>query len=237
MNTILEKVSLIKEDFKNLNPREYYTWPLSVQILIGVFTLILVFIIGIIVDIKPLSSDLDSYQKKEETLKKEFIEKKRQAVNLDLYKEQLEIVTKDSDNLLKQLPDKSQMEKLLIDINQAAILRGLSVELFKPNQEKITAFYAELPIDIKLIGSFEAVGKFTADLSQLSRVVIFNNMEINLDKNNQVALIAQIKTFRYLDQEELEEQARKLAEEKKKAKKGKGKPQKEDKNAKKETKE
>ncbi len=237
MNTILEKVSLIKEDFKNLNPREYYTWPLSVQILIGVFTLILVFIIGIIVDIKPLSSDLDSYQKKEETLKKEFIEKKRQAVNLDLYKEQLEIVTKDSDNLLKQLPDKSQMEKLLIDINQAAILRGLSVELFKPNQEKIKEFYAELPIDIKLIGSFEAVGKFTADLSQLSRVVIFNNMEINLDKNNQVALIAQIKTFRYLDQEELEEQARKLAEEKKKAKKGKGKPQKEDKNAKKETKE
>ncbi len=237
MNTILEKVSLIKEDFKNLKPREYYTWPLSVQILIGVFTLILVFIIGIIVDIKPLSSDLDRYQKKEETLKKEFIEKKRQAVNLDLYKEQLEIVTKDSDNLLKQLPDKSQMEKLLIDINQAAILRGLSVELFKPNQEKIKEFYAELPIDIKLIGSFEAVGKFTADLSQLSRVVIFNNMEINLDKNNQVALIAQIKTFRYLDQEELEEQARKLAEEKKKAKKGKGKPQKEDKNAKKETKE
>lgn len=237
MNIILEKINLIKEDFKNLNPKEYYSWPLSIQILIGVFALILVFIIGIIVDINPLNSELNNHQKKEETLKKEFIEKKRQAVNLDLYKEQLEVVTKDSDNLLKQLPDKSQMEKLLIDINQAAILRGLSVELFKPNQEKIKDFYAELPIDIKLIGTFEAVGKFTADLSQLSRVVIFNTMEINLDKNNQVSLMAQIKTFRYLDQDELDEQARKQAEEKKKLKKGKAKSTKEDKNNKKEAKE
>lgn len=237
MNIILEKINLIKEDFKNLNPKEYYSWPLSIQILIGVFALILVFIIGIIVDINPLNSELNNHQKKEETLKKEFIEKKRQAVNLDLYKEQLEVVTKDSDNLLKQLPDKSQMEKLLIDINQAAILRGLSVELFKPNQEKIKDFYAELPIDIKLIGTFEAVGKFTADLSQLSRVVIFNTMEINLDKNNQVSLTAQIKTFRYLDQDELDEQARKQAEEKKKLKKGKAKSTKEDKNNKKEAKE
>ncbi len=237
MKVVLEKFNIIREDLKNLNPKEYYNWPISIQILLGVITLILVFIIGVLVDINPLNSELDGYQKKEESLKKEFIDKKRQAVNLDLYKEQLEVVTKDSDNLLKQLPDKSQMEKLLIDINQAAIMRGLSVELFKPNQEKIKEFYAELPIDIKLIGSFEAVGKFTADISQLSRVVIFNNMEINLDKNNQVALIAQIKTFRYLDQEELEEQARKIAEEKKKAKKGKGKIAKEDKNAKKETKE
>lgn len=223
MKVVLEKFNIIREDLKNLNPKEYYNWPISIQILLGVITLILVFIIGVLVDINPLNSELDGYQKKEESLKKEFIDKKRQAVNLDLYKEQLEVVTKDSDNLLKQLPDKSQMEKLLIDINQAAIMRGLSVELFKPNQEKIKEFYAELPIDIKLIGSFEAVGKFTADISQLSRVVIFNNMEINLDKNNQVALIAQIKTFRYLDQEELEEQARKIAEEKKKAKKGKAK--------------
>ncbi len=223
MKIVLEKFNLIREDFKNLNPKEYYNWPISIQIVLGFLTLIVVFVFGLVVDINQLSSELTTYQKKEETLKKEFVDKKRQAVNLDLYEEQLEVVTKDSDNLLKQLPDKSQMEKLLIDINQAAIIRGLSVELFKPNQEKIKEFYAELPIDIKLVGTFESIGKFTADVSQLSRVVIFNNMEILLDRNNQVALIAQIKTFRYLDQEELEAQARKLAEEKKKAKKGKAK--------------
>lgn len=229
MKVFIEKINALLMDLKSLNPKEYYNWSAPIQIILGFFVLTLIFIMGIFFDINSLKEELNSFEKKEENLKKEFIDKKRQAVNLDLYKKQLDIITKDSDNLLKQLPDKSQMEKLLIDINQAAILRGLSVELFKPSQEKIKEFYAELPIDIKLVGDFESIGKFTADISQLSRVVIFNNMEINLDKNNQVNLIAQIKTFRYLDQEELEEQARKLAEQKKKEKKGKLKNAKKDK--------
>ena len=204
---------------KDLNPKEYYSWPLPAQIIIGFFSLILVVFLFYMVNLSDMQAELENLSGKEEDLKKSFIEKKRQAVNLKLYEQQLEDIKKDSDALLKQLPDKSQMEKLLIDINQAAVSRGLRVELFRPNQEKMEDFYAVLPIDIKVFGTFEAVGQFTAAVSQLSRVVIFSTMEMNLEKNNNITLSAVVKTFRYLDKEEIEEVARIEAEKKKKEKK------------------
>ncbi len=213
-----EKILKSLEELKGLNPKEYYNWPFGIHMAIGSVLMVIVFVIGVFVDLLPMTNELESIANKEEELKKEFIDKKKQAVNLSLYEEQLVFITKDSNNLLKQLPDKSQMEKLLIDINQAAVSRGLQVELFKPNQEKINDFYAELPINVKVFGDYEAIGNFTADVSRLSRVVIFSNMEIKTEKNT-VSLTALLKTFRYLDQSELEEQARKIAEEKKKKKK------------------
>ncbi len=199
------------EDFRNLKPKEYYAWPISAQLGVGVSALIVTTLLGTFLDLIPLKDELSASVEKEGKLKDEFVEKKKQAINLPLYKEQLDQVTRDSDNLLKQLPNKSQMEKLLIDVNQAAIGRGLKVELFKPGTEKVNEFYAELPIELKMSGSYDAIGNFTSDTAQLSRVVLFTDMNV-ATKEGTVTLTATAKTFRYLDTKELEEQAKKKAE-------------------------
>ncbi len=210
------------DELKGLNPKEYYNWPASVNYALGTGLMLVVFGVGFFLHLMPLKEDLDAEIKREEDLKKQFVEKKGQAINLALYEEQLVNITKDSNDLLKQLPNKSQVEKLLIDINQAAVSRGLQVELFKPNAEKINEFYAELPINLKLKGNYEAIGNFTADISMLSRVVIFKDMEVSTNpKESDVTLSAVLKTFRYLDKEELDEQARLAAEAKKKNRKKK----------------
>jgi len=190
---------------KDLNPKEYYDWPLAVQFGVGVLAFTGVVALGAFAHLIPKNEDLQTTIRKEETLKREFTDKKKQSVNLVLYVQQLEEVTKDSDELLKQLPDRSQMEKLLIDINQVAVSRGLKVELFKPGQEKLNEFYAEFPINMKLTGSYDAIGNFTSDIAQLSRVVLFTDMEITT-KDGLVSLTTLAKTFRYLDQEELQKQ-------------------------------
>ena len=207
---------------KELNPKEYYDWPLAAQIGAGTLAMLTVIIAGAVFLIMPKQDEVEASISKEESLKQEFVDKKGKAINLPLYQKQLEEVTKDSDTLLKQLPDKSQIEKLLIDINQAALGRELQVELFKPNPEKINDFYAELPINIKVTGSYEAIGNFTSDMAQLSRVVLFSDMDITT-KNGLVTMTALVKTFRYLDLEEIEARNKKKAEEEKKKKKGKGK--------------
>lgn len=218
----------LSEKIKELNPKEYYAWPLMAQLGAGTLALLAVVTAGFAVFLMPKNSELESAIKKEEVLKDEFIEKKKQAINLPLYEKQLAEVTADSDTLLKQLPDRSQIEKLLIDINQAALGRDLKVELFKPGTEVINDFYAELPISIKMTGSYDAIGNFTSDTAQLSRVVLFTDMEVTTN-NGLVTLTATIKTFRYLDEAELQA---KLAE---KAKKEKSKDKSKNKKPKKST--
>lgn len=207
---------------KELNPKEYYAWPLAAQFGAGALAMLTVIIAGTVFVVMPKQEEVEAAISKEESLKQEFVDKKGKAINLPLYQKQLDEVTKDSDTLLKQLPDKSQIEKLLIDINQAALGRELQVELFKPSPEKINDFYAELPINIKVTGTYEAIGNFTSDMAQLSRVVLFSDMDIST-KNGLVTMTALVKTFRYLDQDELDARAKKKAEEDKKKKKGKGK--------------
>jgi len=210
------------EKVKELNPKEYYAWPLGAQVGAGVLSLVAVIVAGTFLFVLPKQTAVEDAISKEESLKQEFIDKKRKAINLPLYQKQLDEVTKDSDTLLKQLPDKSQMDKLLIDINQAALGRELQVELFKPGSEKINDFYAELPINIKVTGTYDAIGNFSSDMAQLSRVVLFTDMDITT-KNGLVTMTALVKTFRYLDQDELEAKAKQKAEEEKKKKKGKNK--------------
>ena len=213
---LAEVLSKVKE----LNPREYYAWPLMAQVGAGALAMLGVLVLGTVFLLAHTQEDVNKAIQKEKTLKGEFIEKKRRAINLPLYETQLVEITKDSDILLKQLPNKSQMEKLLIDINQAALGRALQVELFKPGKEKKYDFYAELPIDITVSGTYDAIGNFTSDMAQLSRVVLFTDMEITTN-NGMVTLAALVKTFRYLDQSEIEEKARKKAEEDNKKKKKK----------------
>jgi type IV pilus assembly protein PilO len=146
---------------------------------------------------------LDTAKQEEMTLRESFLSKKRQAVNLDIYKQQLSDIDNSFGALLKQLPNKSQMDALLSDINQAGLGRGLQFELFKPGVETPKDFYAELPIAIKVTGAYHDFGAFTSDIAQLSRIVTLHDMEISQDKDGKLLMNATIKTYRYLDEDEL----------------------------------
>lgn len=213
------------EKIKKLSLKEFYNWPVPFQLTTGVILFIVMMVAGSLLWIKGTTDKLDSAEKKEEKLKKEFLDKKKQAVNISLYTEQLLEVQTDSEKLLKQLPNNSEIANLLVDINQVGLSRGLKFELFKPEKEKLLDFYAELPVSIRVKGSYKAIGEFASDLAQLSRVVILTDMTMTANKDDGLVYLDVVaKTFRYLDQNELEsqkkarEEAKKAADKKKKTK-------------------
>lgn len=210
------------EDFRNLNPKDVGAWPAAprVTVLIGLFVLILVG--GWWFFWQEQLDTLDAKRQDEQRLKEEYVSKKRQAVNLDLYTQQLNEIDRSFGALLKQLPNKSEVEALLVEINQAGMGRGLQFELFKPGQESMKDFYAELPISVKLVGSYHDFGAFAGDIGRLSRIVTLNNIAITQNpqaKDGSLMMDAVTKTFRYLDEEEVAQQ-KKAAQA---AKKGGGK--------------
>jgi type IV pilus assembly protein PilO len=127
-------------------------------------------------------------------------------VNRDLYVQQLNEIDRSFGALLKQLPNKSEVESLLVEINQSGMGRGLQFELFKPGAEAVKDFYAELPINVKLTGNYHDFGAFAGDIGKLSRIVTLNNISITPNqqaKDGTLVMDAVTKTFRYLDEEEL----------------------------------
>lgn len=196
----------IIDDFKYLNPSDVGTWPLAPKIAALLALLVAVLVAGWWFVWKDQLGELESKQKKEQDLKQEYLDKKKQAVNLDLYKQQLSEIDQTFGTLLKQLPSKSEMEALLTEINQAGLGRGLQFESFTPGQEQVKEFYAELPITVKLTGSYNDFGAFAADIAKLPRIVTLNNVAIVPLSTGKLSLDAVTKTFRYLDDEELAKQ-------------------------------
>ena len=197
----------IADDFRFMNPNDPGGWPLvpKITVLIGLFALIIA--AGWWFVWNDQFIDLETKEREEETLKQQFLDKKRQAVNLDLYVQQLAEIDRSFGALLKQLPDKSEIEALLIEINQAGLGRGLQFELFKPGQEQVKDFYAELPITVKINGGYHDFGAFAADIPKLPRIVTLNNIAITpVKEGGQLSLDATTKTFRYLDEEEVSRQ-------------------------------
>lgn len=193
-------------DFRNLNPNDVGTWPLAprVAVLLGLFVLVLV--AGWWFWWSEQLETLTLRQQDELKLREEYVAKKSQAVNLDLYVQQLNEIDRSFGALLKQLPSKSEVESLLVEINQSGMGRGLQFELFKPGQENVKDFYAELPINVRLTGSYHDFGAFAGDIGRLSRIVTLNDMSITgnpQSKDGTLVLDAVTKTFRYLDDEEL----------------------------------
>ena len=192
----------IFRDFQDLNPKDVGTWPLvpRVAILLALFLLILLGGWWFFWDEQLVS--LENKQQTELKLRDEFVAKKKLAVNLDLYVQRLNEIDRSFGALLKQLPNKSEVEALLVEINQAGMGRGLQFELFKPGAEQVKDFYAELPINVRLTGSYHDFGAFAGDIGKLSRIVTLNNIAIAQGKDGLV-MDAITKTFRYLDEEEL----------------------------------
>lgn len=197
-------------DFRLMNPSDPGAWPLipRITVLLGIFLVIL--LAGWLLLWNDQLTELDEKKLQEEVLKKEFVEKKRKALHLDLYTQQLDEIDRSFGALLKQLPNKSEIEALLIEVNQAGLGRGLQFELFRPGQEQIKDFYAELPIAVKINGAYHDFGAFSADIAKLPRIVTLNNISISAVKDGMLTLDATTKTFRYLDEEEIAKQKKAL---------------------------
>jgi type IV pilus assembly protein PilO len=193
------------DDIRRLNPSEIGTWPILPKLIA-----LLVFLIGVVFagywfDWRNQVEELDASRQKEQQLRTSFLGKQKQAVNLDAYREQLATIDQEFGEMLKQLPNKSEMEALLTDINQAGLGRGLQFTLFKPAKaETKSEFYAELPITIKLTGNYHDMGAFASDVSQLPRIVTLSNIALKQDKKGgALEMAATARTYRYLDDEEI----------------------------------
>jgi len=210
------------DELRRLNPRDIGTWPVLPKL--GVLLLLFLVILGAgyWIDWSAQWDELTAARTKEESLRNAFLDKKRQAINLEAYRKQLADIEQSFGTMLKQLPNRSEMEALLSDINQAGLGRGLQFELFKPASAEIMSdFYAELPIQIKVIGNYHDIGAFASDVSQLSRIVTLNNLALATDKDGSLMMDATARTFRYLDEEEVAAQRRAAREKAEKAKQGK----------------
>ncbi len=194
-------------DFRNLNPNDPGAWPVAPRIaaLAGFFIVALV--AGWLFLWSEQLTELETREQEEAGLKQQYLEKKKQSVNLDLYREQLAEIDRSFGALLKQLPNKSEIDALLIEVNQAGLGRGLQFELFRPGPEQIKDFYAELPVAVRINGTFHDIGAFAADIAKLPRIVTLNNIALAPQKDSTLlSLDATIKTFRYLDEAEVASQ-------------------------------
>src|SRR6202034_4005811 len=142
----------------------------------------------------------------EQQLRQEFKTKHAKAVNLDLYKQQLKDIERSFGALLRQLPGKTEVPNLVVDISQTGLAAGLQEKLFQPGPEVKKDFYAELPIKIRLTGSYHQFGEFVSGIAALPRIVTLHDIEIKpetKDSFDQLTLDLTAKTYRYLDEEEL----------------------------------
>lgn len=210
------------DDFNNIDFNNMGSLPVPVKLVLLSILALLIVVGGYFLLWSGEIDAFDQAEAKEQELRQTFLSKKSQAVKIEAYRQQMVDIEKTFGALLKQLPDRSQMDGLLTDINQSGLGRGLEFELFKPGQEVVADFYAEMPIEIKLLGNYHDIGAFATDVSRLSRIVTLNNLSIAPVKSNlkgasgTLMLEAVAKTYRYLDSSEI---ASKRAEEQKKGRK------------------
>lgn len=204
----LSKLKAIGDDFRNLNPKDIGGWPLAPRIATLAALFVALLVAGWYFLWKDQLLELDNKRAEEVKLKEQFVSKKKLAVNLDLYQQQLNEIDLSFGALLKQLPNRTEVDALLVEVNQAGLGRGLQFELFRPGGEAKRDFYAELPVSIKVTGSYHDLGAFAADIGRMSRIVTLNNISITPLSGDTLAMDAMAKTFRYLDPEEVAAQRR-----------------------------
>ncbi|MCB1976016.1 MAG: type 4a pilus biogenesis protein PilO [Nitrosomonas sp.] len=192
------------EELQYLDPNDPGKWPTQIVALALLVLFIAMIAGGYYFVWKDQLTHLENVQTEEQTLKDTYLVKKRSAVNLPVLKQQLHDIEQSLSELLKQLPNKSEMEALLIDINQAGLGRGLQFELFKPAEnETIHEFYAELPVTVRVTGKYHDIGAFASDIAQLSRIVTLNDISIAPGSDELLVFDAVAKTFRYLEETEI----------------------------------
>jgi len=203
MKNLTEITESLTEQFRDLNGIHPGLWPIAPRMLCAVGALVAVIVVGWYSYWSGQFNELDQGRQQEQALRDGYKTKIQQSINLEGLRKQKIQVEHFVAALEKQLPSKAEMDALLSDISQAGLGRGLQFELFKPGQATPKDYYAELPIDIKLDGSYHDMGAFASDVAHLSRIVTLNNLNIDTGKDGALTLAAVAKTFRYLDPEEV----------------------------------
>lgn len=218
MNIDLKALSRsLAAQFEGLSGRHPGQWPLAPRVLCGAGVMAAVIVLGYFAYWSTQFEDQQLGAQEEVKLREEYRNKMAQAINLEALQAQKVLVDQYVERLQKQLPSKAEMAALLSDITQAGVGRGLQFDLFRPGQVVVRDYYAELPISIKVTGSYHDVGAFAGDMANLPRIVTLNNMALTSIKDGTLALEAVAKTFRYLDPEEASAQRKARADKNKKA--------------------
>ena len=204
LNSVFESAA---SQFRGLNPNEPGQWPLLPKLATWLLAIVAVVVVAWFLVLADSDDELIAERAKEPTLKQDYRSKLTQAVNLSELRKQKSLVEEYVTQLEKQLPGKAEMDALLSDINQAGLGRGLQFELFRPGQVVVKDYYAELPIAIRVTGRYHDIGSFTADIANLSRIVTLHNMTISApkDPSGVLSMDATARTYRYLDQSELDQ--------------------------------
>lgn len=199
----------LQRQFQNLDPKDPSLWPVLPRTLLCVLIAAAVATFLWFFKLSEFEDELVAEQSTEQTLRDDYQKKLVKAVSLDALKKQREQIQQYVIQLEKQLPSKAEMSALLSDINQAGLGRSLQFELFRPGQVVVKDYYAELPISIRVVGKFHDIGAFASDVANLSRIVTLNNLAIApppKDTTGSLTMEATARTFRYLDQEEIQAQ-------------------------------
>lgn len=196
----------LKRDFQGLDPNDPSLWPDAPRALLLAALLVITVALVWWFDWREQVETLEQRKVEEVQLREDWRIKKRQAVNLEEYRRQLDETDRQFGALLRQLPNRAEMDSLLSDINQAGLGRGLQFELFKPGSDVVRDFYAEMPIEIRIIGSYHDLGEFASDVARMPRIVTLGNLSMQKHDENQLRLEARATTYRYLDDDELAQQ-------------------------------
>jgi type IV pilus assembly protein PilO len=197
----------ILEELRSLDPRDPGRWPLPV--LAGAVAVAFLVLTGLGIYLLVWNEQrprLQQFAAEEQTLKQEFHDKHAKAVNLEVYKQQLKDIERSFGALLRQLPGKTEVPSLLVDISQTGLAAGLQEKLFQPQPEVKKDFYAELPIKIRLSGSYHQFGEFVSGIAALPRIVTLHDVDIKTDSKDaydQLSLELTAKTYRYMDEDEI----------------------------------
>jgi len=195
------------EELRSLDPRDPGRWPMPIRIgVVAVTFVVLSVALAYFIVWSDQSPELQRRQDDEQKLRSEFVTKHSKAVNLDVYKQQLKDIERSFGALLRQLPGKTEVPNLLVDISQTGLSAGLQEKLFQPQAEQRKDFYAEQPIKIRLSGSYHQFGEFVSGIAALPRIVTLHDIDIKPETNNsydQLTLELTAKTYRYLDEDEL----------------------------------
>ena len=195
------KLSELKQQLNNLDVKDIGNWPLVIKAGAVALVCVVVLVVGIWFDTRPQLDVLDQARKKEEQLKTDFVQKQHLAANLAVYQQQMEEMKRSFGTMLRQLPSKTEIAELLVDISQTGLSNGLSFELFKPEAEVPADFYAVLPIKIKVAGDYHEFGRFVSDVAVLPRIVTLHDINITPNKDNKtLTMELTAKTYRYLEE-------------------------------------
>ena len=212
-----------KSGFNNLDLNNIGNWPQGPKLVFCALLALLILGLSYLLVIRGTAEELEGLEAREVELRTSFEKEQQRAVNLEPLKQQLAQMEQVLQQMLRQLPSKTEMPDLIIDVSQTALSSGLNNELFKPGDEQVKEFYAEKPIALRLVGSYHQFGAFVSGVASLPRVVILTMHDINLKpkdpkagisaRSGALELSGTVKTYRYLDDNELADQEKKAAEE------------------------